>query len=306
MNTLGERLDIWLASKKREVKLSTWLDYENAIRSRIKPGLGRLPLDQVTPRMVREWVAGLTCGNKRVNNLLIPLRAVLKEAFLDEEIDRDLAGRIRNLKVIKEEPEPLSANELKRVLGAAAWEPRLKAFFQFAAWTGLRTGEQIALRWEDVDLVAGYIFIRRSKTRGEISDPKTAAGQRRLLLLPPAREALKLIEPFTRLMRGEVFHDPKTSAPWTSDAPIRRVWRQLLKNASVSYRSPYHTRHTFASMLLSAGENPMWVAQQMGHRDWGMIRMRYGRWLQDSDPDAGKRAVRLWENAMNQRRSLLR
>ncbi|MBF0283697.1 MAG: site-specific integrase [Magnetococcales bacterium] len=302
METLAVRLELWLASQRRSLKLSTWLDYQSAIRSRITPGLGHLPLDQVTPRVVREWVAGLPCGNKRVNNLLIPLRSVLREAFLDEEIEKDLAGRIRNLKVVKEEPDPLSPVELRRVIEAAAWESRLQAWVQFAAWSGLRTGEQIALLWEDVDFNAGCVWIRRSRTRGETADPKTAAGQRRLALLSPAREALKLIEPFTRLLRREVFHDPKTGQPWASDAPIRRAWRQTLKNAGVRYRSPYHTRHTFASMLLSAGESPMWVAHQMGHTDWGMIRMRYGRWLPDSDPEAGQRATKLW-NSMATRKS---
>lgn len=49
-----------------------------------------------------------------------------------------------------------------------------------------------------------------------------------------------------------------------------------LKKAGVRYRRPYQTRHTFASMLLSAGEHPMWVAQQMGHSDWTMIAQVYG------------------------------
>jgi integrase len=55
----------------------------------------------------------------------------------------------------------------------------------------------------------------------------------------------------------------------------------------VRYRYPYQTRHTYASMLLTAGEDPMWVARQMGHSDWGMIRKVYARWLPDINPNAG-------------------
>jgi integrase len=51
----------------------------------------------------------------------------------------------------------------------------------------------------------------------------------------------------------------------------------------VKYRCPYQTRHTFASMMLSSGKNPMWVASQMGHADWGMIRKVYGRWISQSN-----------------------
>ncbi|MNL56650.1 hypothetical protein D3C87_1801600 [compost metagenome] len=49
-------------------------------------------------------------------------------------------------------------------------------------------------------------------------------------------------------------------------------------------------RHTFASMMLSAGEHPMWVAQQMGHKDWAMIIRVYGKWMPSADPRAGSKA----------------
>lgn len=88
-----------------------------------------------------------------------------------------------------------------------------------------------------------------------------------------------------------VFHDPRHNEPWAGDGPIRKtVWQPALRRAKVRYRRPYQTRHTYASMMLSAGEHPMWVAQQMGHSDWGMIRRIYGRWMPDAAPDAGQKA----------------
>ena len=60
------------------------------------------------------------------------------------------------------------------------------------------------------------------------------------------------------------------------------------------YRYPYQTRHTYASMMLSAGENPLWVAAQMGHKDWSMIARVYGKWIPEADPLAGAKAVTLW------------
>nr|WP_309477333.1 tyrosine-type recombinase/integrase [Nitrosomonas supralitoralis] len=68
--------------------------------------------------------------------------------------------------------------------------------------------------------------------------------------------------------------------PWKSNQPIRKnVWILALKKAGIKYRNPYQTRHTFASTLLSRGKNPLWVAQQMGHKDWGQIIKIYGRWI---------------------------
>ncbi|MDF5919893.1 hypothetical protein P4133_10895 [Pseudomonas aeruginosa] len=62
-----------------------------------------------------------------------------------------------------------------------------------------------------------------------------------------------------------------------------------LKKAGVRYRRPYQTRHTYASMMLSAGEHPMWVAQQMGHSDWTAIARIYGRWMPSADYNAGEK-----------------
>jgi integrase len=80
-----------------------------------------------------------------------------------------------------------------------------------------------------------------------------------------------------------VFNDSRTNQPWKDDQAIRKiVWTPALKRASIKYRNPYQTRHTFASMLLSRGENPMFVAQQMGYKDWSMIIKVYGRWIPQS------------------------
>lgn len=87
-----------------------------------------------------------------------------------------------------------------------------------------------------------------------------------------------------------MFHDPRTGEPWSGDKQIREWhWRALLKRAEVRYRYPYQTRHTYASTLLSAGENPVWVASQMGHKDWVMIVRTYGRWIPSVDPTAGEK-----------------
>lgn len=82
------------------------------------------------------------------------------------------------------------------------------------------------------------------------------------------------------------------------------MWTPALKKAGVRYRRPYQTRHTYASMMLSAGEHPMWVARQMGHSDWTMIARVYGRWMPSADTLAGGKAEALWNaNEDQQERS---
>jgi integrase len=72
------------------------------------------------------------------------------------------------------------------------------------------------------------------------------------------------------------------------------MWLPALKKAGVRYRRPYQTRHTYASMMLTAGESPIWLANQMGHADTGMIFRIYGRLIPDAVPEAGGKAVEMF------------
>jgi integrase len=72
------------------------------------------------------------------------------------------------------------------------------------------------------------------------------------------------------------------------------MWAPALRKAGVRYRKAYATGHTYASMMLAAGESPMWVATQMGHTDWSLTAKRYARWIPVDMPDAGSKAEKRW------------
>lgn len=115
-------------------------------------------------------------------------------------------------------------------------------------------------------------------------------------LLGPALAALNAQKSLTYLGGEVIFNNPNCGGRakqerWTGANQIWRVWQSTIRKAKVRYRKPYQTRHTYASMMLSAGEHPMWVAKQMGHKDWTMIARVYGKWMPDADMSAGSRAV---------------
>ncbi|MGJ0515194.1 MAG: tyrosine-type recombinase/integrase [Methylomicrobium sp.] len=228
--------------------------------------------------MVKEWLAELPCTNKRKNNILTPLRQLYEEMYLDEIINKNPLDRVKNLPVKSRKPEPFSPGEVASILNELDGQER--NLIQFAFWSGLRTSELIALSWQDVDFEHNRIFIRHAKVRGYIKGTKTSAGLREVTLQAPAKEALLSQQTHTGILGKFIFHDSRTNEPWKNDQAIRKiVWQPALKNAGLKYRNPYQTRHTFASTLLSRGENPLWIAQQMGHKDWGQIRKIYGRWI---------------------------
>ena len=201
--------------------------------------------------------------------------------------------RVKNLPVKTDEPNPLTPAEAEAILKELP--PEGRNLIQFAIWTGLRTSELIALEWRDIDFEAGLIRVRRAIVNKHAKQPKTKSGERDVKIFPPTLEALLNQKQFTFSQKAQVFSNPQTKKAWSTDAQIRRtLWIPALKKANVTYRMPYQTRHTYASTLLSLGENPMWVAGQMGHKDWAMIHRVYGRWIPDVDKSAGSKTMAKW------------
>lgn len=81
----------------------------------------------------------------------------------------------------------------------------------------------------------------------------------------------------------------------TSQQLRRTAWIYLLKRAGVRYRNPYQTRHTYASMLISQGENVLWVSKQMGHANMQVTLKRYTDWLPDKNALRGYKARNDWD-----------
>ena len=174
-------------------------------------------------------------------------------------------------------------------------EGQVRNLFQFAFFSGLRISELIGLRWEDIDWDNKLTRVEETIVAKESKGPKTEAGIRDVLLLSPALEALEQQKQYTFLQLGRVFHNPQTDKPWETSQQIRRTqWMHILKKAGIRYRNTYQTRDTYASMMLSQGENIMWVSKQLGHVDVEMVIKTYGRWIPDNSTQSGYRPVHDW------------
>lgn len=292
---IKDALEDWLNRKAMEVESSTLRGYTHAVENKLIPRFGHLFLTEFNRRDLRTWLDSLDVSRKRIVNLLIPLRAIFADAVADEHIETDpfLGWRYRRKYNAKDdEIDPFTPDEIKRILAAA--ESPVRYLFQFAFSTGLRTSELIGLKWSDIN--DGHFKVQRAVVNGELKKTKTASGKRKVKLLPKAAAALEALKQHDIHPEGWVFLSPRTGNRWRNDQEIReRDWKPVLKNAGVRYRYPYQTRHTYASMMLSAGENPMWVAQQMGHKDWSMIVKSYGRYLPDANPQAGNKGAALFD-----------
>jgi len=298
---IAKFLTAWLANIKKHIAVSTYTDYRKTVENVLIPTFGDIPIHDFKRLHIRNWGKNLTVSNKRISNILTPLRSCLNEAVEDEIIQSNpLAGWNYKHKEPpkKSDIDPFRPEEITAILNTIKGQG--KNILQFAFWTGMRTSEYIALNWGDVDFTRGSVFVNKALT--QFSDKpeatKTEAGTREIKLLTPAIEALKAQKQYTFIKSEEVFQNPRTLERWTGDQPIRKtLWTHALKKAGVRYRRPYQTRHTYASMMLSAGESPAWIKTQMGHTDLGLIFRTYGKWIPEANKEAGNLAVEMFKKA---------
>lgn len=297
---LEKWLEKWHEGQKSHVKASTWDDYRKIIYNTLIPALGSINLPDLKRSDVRDWCNKQTASNKRLSNVQSVLRIALQDALNDELIEvNPMYGWTYERKDAPkptDDVDPFDAEEQAAILDACS-NPQHKNLFQFAFWSGLRTSELVALEWSDIDWRRNFVRVSRALTQAsdEPETTKTRRGTRDVKLLQPALEALTAQKSFSFLAGGAVFLNPRTGERWQGDQPIRTgAWAHALRAAKIRYRRPYQTRHTYASMMLTAGESPIWLAGQMGHSDTTMIFRNYGRWIPDAVPDAGNKAVEMF------------
>lgn len=271
--------------KNGTLAASTLEGYGKAIRSARMQFWDDKHVSQVTPSMLRDWVGTMGVTAKRARNLLTPLRSVFEDALNDELITSNPFDKIALNKLLRQttkgsdyEVDPFTAAERQVLLNHARADEHPMIRFWLA--TGLRPGELIALRWTKIDWVAKKARIDLNQVSGVEKGPKTDAGIRDLDLNDDAIAALIAQKSATFLAGDHIWHNPRNSSPWGTDAQIRKtLWEPLLKRSGVRYRNPYQCRHTYASAMLTSGQNPWYVAQQLGHVDVQMVFKVYGKFI---------------------------
>jgi len=279
--TVGEYLDRWLNdSDKGSVRTSTYERHEQIVRLHLKPALGRLKLSKLTPAHVQglyrdKLDSGLSPAT--VQKIHTVLHKALTQALKWNMIPRNAADVVKAPRPVPEEMHPLSPDEARNLIEAARGD-KLEAPYILAVHTGMRQGELLGLKWEDVDLNEGVIHIRRTVVRsgGRISlgEPKTKGSRRPVHLTGAAVEALKAhlerqLEDIERL--GDLYRDHDlvfTSEVGTLINPSnlrRRSFAPLLQRAGLPRIRFHDLRHTCATLLLSRNVHPKYVQELLGH-----------------------------------------
>ena len=280
----GELAQDWVKIIAAEVKSSTLEDYRSAMNTYILPRFGNTPIREIGYLDIKKFASELPCSGKRKNNVLIPLRSVFKMALLSELIEKNPMDMVRNFKTQKPDINPLSMEEVRLVLENVI--PRYKNFFTVAFFTGMRFGEMAALKWKNVDFKAGLIKIRETRVRGMEGRPKTKRSVRDLKVLPPVAQALKDQSKVTMGKSDYVFLN-QYGRPLLPDSTNQYIWKPALEKAGLKYRPLLQSRHTFATLMLDAGELPGWVQQMMGHETLQMVHEKYYSFIKNYQRENG-------------------
>ena len=253
-----------------DLKPSTRQTYKQILNQYWMPGLAKKPVYTIRPAHIREILASHDVSQKTKKNALIPLRGVFKLGLEEEIIISNPVDAVR----IKRHQKPpilrFTPSEKTKILGRLEGDSWL--FYKLAFETGMRTGEILALRWEDIS--GDTILVERAMVRREITDTKI--HKVRQVFITPEMTALLSNHP-RRFAGGAIFLDQNGNQRRETKVYLRD-WTKTLKQCRMTYRRPYICRHTRASEMLMADVSPAFAAKQLGHNT-EMFLSTYADWI---------------------------
>ena len=279
---------------KKPLAQSTYIYNKRAIERILIPAFGNICVDELTADDIYEWADhyGKKVITNTLSNILSPLKVSLDLAVLEKKITENPLKGITVYGLPKanklDKHDPFDKDDIKKLLSNG---DEFSNYIRFAIFTGLRPSEQIALTWQDYSETMKTIRVDKgfADLDYEVSGLKTPAAYRVIHLSPTAIYALDCQKKHTKPQNAEIFVNPYTKKMWTGSSPIRQRFRLLCKNIGLRYRKPYQTRHTYATINLTVGENPAFISQQMGHTDLSFTLKTYASYIKNNS-NAGFKA----------------
>ncbi len=306
-----DHLNYWLEQvHKRKLRTSTYMRYRVAL-NHILPALGHIPLQKLTTRRIQQFYnQKLDEGQSTssVRSMHKVLHQALDQAVKERLISINPSTGISLPSQEKRKVQLLTLEQARHLLEVARGT-MMEPFVALALTIGIRLGEVLALRWQDIDFEAGTLYIHRTLTQGEHyryvdGEPKTEMSERILLLPQPVIDLLKshrTQQNAERLKAGPAWQN-RDFVFCTEDGKhfwplsIRRRFYRLLKKAQLPRMRIHDLRHNAASLLASAGVSPKVVQEMLGHSGIEMTMNVYTHTLPSMQKEAVEKMKNLFEN----------
>jgi integrase len=307
-DTLNEYLDSWLAA--HEVSPRTIEDYTGLLAHHVRPMLGMKKLSSIRPLDVQQVVNAMAAKKlspRTIRYAIAVLCHALKQAVRWGVILKNPAEELQLPKQTRREMKCLTPKQAKQFLRFARRD-KYGVLFELALVTGMRPEEYLGLQWGDVDLEKKVVTIqrtlvwRRQKVGWYFGEPKTNKSRRTI----PFTE--RLAKDLARCRRKQNERRLKLGSKWTSlnlvfpsdvgtPLSVRNLDRRHFKEILIAAKLPdirlYDLRHTCATLLLAAGENPKVVSERLGHSSVVLTLDCYTHVLPTMQEDATRRLASL-------------
>lgn len=286
----SEWLNVWLDNYvKPSAKERTFIRYEQLVRTHVAAKIGDKDVDALTPIVLQSFVTELLCsGNEKtggglsantVNVIISVIRNSLRTARLIGITGEYTANGIKRPKRNERVIDCFTLAEQKKIESAVTTGKKQKMFgVVLCLYTGLRVGELIALRWQDVDLEKGLITVSRSchDAIGGIvfDDPKTATSRREI---PIPRQLIKNLKNIKK--SGDSDFVVSANGNVVSVRSYQRSFELMLRKLNIRHRGFHSLRHTFATRALECGMDVRTLSEILGHRNPTVTLNRYAHSL---------------------------
>lgn len=279
--TVEELLDQVMKSKSRTLKHKTLLAYNVTCRTKIIPYFKNKLVTQIKPIDIKEfqdYLLDKNLGKGTINLTRVLLKQVFNLAILSEHITLNPIKMVDMPQFRKEKnkQKPFTLDEIDMILEHT--KGQIRNFLGIAFFTGARSGEILALKWGDIDFVTDTISINKTIAEGYINSPKTNSSYREIEMLPEVKKFLKAQQLETGLKNSFVFLNRRDEF-YGSNTHFYDHFQRILKHLKLERRSLHNTRHTFASMMLNNGIDPLWVSNTLGHENLNITLSIYTHYM---------------------------
>jgi integrase len=272
--TVGQYLKAWLEEIKASRKHTTHDRYSLLVDRQMIPHIGTMKLVKVSTLHVEQFFTDLRQAGESdwtVHHVAVVLGTAMKTAVRKGLLLVNPLSMVTKPRLPKSETTFWDQAQARTFLAAAEGD-RLFALYPLAFTTGMREGEMFGLQWPDIDFAQGFLTVRRllEEVRGKFAlrDPKTDPSRRRIDLPHLALQALadhrKAMLAEGQDMQGLVFCDTD-GGPLRRSNVARRSFFKIIARAGLPKIRFHDLRHSAASLLLAAGENPKVVQERLGH-----------------------------------------
>lgn len=252
---------------------STLLSYKSALDKYWLPAFNRHLITDIRISDIKKVLRKAPVCNKTKKNILIPLRGVFTMAMDDGMITNNPVAAIRIKKHQKPKIQRFTLKEREAILNASSGQTLV--YFAILFGCGMRPGEILALKWEDLE--GEKFHVHKSIVRRQLKSTTKNHEARRVFIPTRTRQIIK--EHTTRWKKSYILLNT-IDGPHLDTDVFNKQWQATLAALKIPYRIPYTCRHTRAAELLSAGVEPGKAAKQMGHT-LEMFYRTYAEWIDD-------------------------